>query len=89
MVFDWDDAKRRQNIAKHGVDFAAIGDFDWSTAVIRPDRRRDYGEARLTATGMIGARLHVAIYNVRHGRLRIISLRKANKREVKDYARNT
>jgi len=37
MLFEWDEAKRRQNNAKHGVDFAAIENFGWTNAHIKLD----------------------------------------------------
>ena len=80
-MFDWDDDKRQTNLAKHGVDFAIGPLFDWSSATFDLDRRRDYGEVRIAATGQIGLRLHILIYTLRGGDVRIISLRKANDRE--------
>ena len=80
-MWTWDEAKRRSNLAKHAVDFAAAEDFDWTTAVAEPDDRTDYGERRIEVTGMIGARLHVLILTPRGADYRIISLRKANSRE--------
>jgi hypothetical protein len=81
VIFEWDEAKRRANLARHGVDFAAMERFDWSGAVIRQDRRRDYGEVRLRAMGLIDGRLHEAVFTPRGHKVRIISLRKANARE--------
>lgn len=81
-MWDWDEKKRRSNFAKHGVDFAAVADFDWDEAFVEPDVRQDYGEVRQRATGPIGERLCVLVYTRRAGRMRIISLRKANAREV-------
>jgi uncharacterized DUF497 family protein len=50
-----------------------------------PDNRRSYGEERYIAATPIGARLHVVVFTIRSGTLRIISLRKANRREIKRY----
>ena len=80
---EWDEAKRRSNQAKHRLDFTAIEAFDWDTASTKPDNR--YGEPRFVATGYIGSRLHIVVYTERGDRMRIISLRKANKREERDY----
>ena len=80
----WDDAKRRANLVKHGVDFAAVAAFDWESALVYPDNR--HGEPRWVATGYIGSRLHVVVYAMRGTRRRIVSLRKANAREVRRYA---
>ncbi|MBO0905555.1 BrnT family toxin [Jiella sonneratiae] len=85
VEYDWNDAKRAGNLAKHGVDFAEVHHFFWDVAIIRPDDRSDYGETRLSATAPLLGRLHVMIYVVRDDTIRIISLRKANKRERRRY----
>jgi uncharacterized DUF497 family protein len=84
-VYTYDPIKAAKNLKKHRVAFDAAADFDWSTALIVQDSRRDYGEVRYAAYGMIGARAHVLIFTPRDGTVHIISLRKANKREVKLY----
>ena len=67
------------------MNFAELDDFEWESAAIRPDRRRDYGEDRYIAFGMMGGRLHALIFTPRDGAVRIVSLRKANPREERDY----
>jgi uncharacterized protein len=84
-MFDWDEGKRQANLAKHGVDFAEASSFEWGSAVLRPDMRRDYGETRIEATGFIGDRLHVLLYTPRGPVRRVISLRRANRREIRDW----
>lgn len=81
-MWDWDEQKRQANLAKHGVDFALAEEFDWSTAKTEPDLRWDYGEERFESVGHIGNRLFVLIYAMRGTTRRLISLRKANAREV-------
>ena len=84
MGYEWDEEKRRLNRGKHGIDFSAIEGFDWATSVTRLDSRHE--EQRLIARGRrIGTRLHVVVFTRRGDDIRIISLRKANPREVKDY----
>ena len=85
-VYEWDEVKRRSNIAKHGVDFTEMASFAWDTAAGILDDR--YEEPRWIAIGFIGTRLHVAVYTVRSGIIRIISLRKANGREERGYAKS-
>ncbi len=85
MDFEWDTAKRLRNLGKHGIDFAAIGSFAWEIAITREDRRGDYGERRFISISLIGNRHHVAVWSLRGDARRLISLRKANKREVKAY----
>ncbi len=81
----WDERKRRLNREKHGVDFAEIDGFGWDTAHVIPDERRQYGEARWIALGLIGSRVHVAVYTRRGDALRLIGLRKANQREARTW----
>ena len=50
--------------------------------------RKSYGESRLCATGLVGTRLFVLMFTLRESAVRIISLRKANQREVRRYVRN-
>ena len=85
MRYEWDEEKRASNLDKHGVDFEAMEEFDWEAADIEASPRG--GEMRYIATGPIGARLHVAVHTRRGERTRIISLRKADRQEVRDYER--
>ena len=85
MVWDvkllYDPIKDERNRQKHGVALSAAAElFKGPTAVIA-DARRDYGEARQVAYGFIRQRLFVCVYVDRGETRRIISLRKANKRE--------
>jgi len=86
-MWDWDEAKRQANRARHGVDFAQIDGFDWATAVTREDMWGDCGERRFVSTGWMDGRLHVCIWTIRAGRTRLISLRKANARERAQHGR--
>ena len=85
MKIEFDPAKNTLNQVKHGLSLAEALDFEWETAQFTEDKRQDYGEQRLIATGFIADRLHVLCFTKRSGLLRVISLRKANKREEKDY----
>jgi uncharacterized DUF497 family protein len=85
MLYEWDETKRRKNIAMHGVDFSAVESFEWESAVIRQDTRKDYGETRYATLGLIEGRLHCMCFTVRGDNIRILSLRKANEREVKTW----
>ena len=82
----WDAEKGAQNRRKHGVNFARTHDIDWTTAQFFTDDQHDYGEERQWARAMIGARLHTVVFVLRGDALRIISLRKANRRERAFYA---
>ena len=82
MEFDWDDGKNRENIRKHGLDFAdAPMAFD-GPVLARLDTRQDYGEDRWVGIGLIHGRVVVLVFaQPRPEAIRVISLRKATKRE--------
>lgn len=85
MDIEFDPAKDAINQAKHGgVSLAAAARFDIGTALVAYDDRAA-PEDRWTAVGFIGAVLHVLVFTERNGRIRPISLRKAEKVEVRDY----
>ncbi len=86
MPIQFDPAKDAKNREKHGVSLAAAANFEWEDAVTWPDQRRKYGEPRCAGLGYIGHRLFYVVFVARGEELRIISLRKANQREVKRYA---
>jgi uncharacterized DUF497 family protein len=86
MQIVYDAAKDTVNLAKHGVSLAMAAEIEWESAVVWPDVRRQYGEQRLAAIGYIGLRLYCVIFVDRPPVRRIISLRKANQREVRRYA---
>jgi hypothetical protein len=83
--YTWDEVKRISNLDVHRVDFASAVEFQWQSSIIWRDRRRDYGELRFLALGYIGTRIHLMVYTPRGGYVRVISLRKANRREVIRY----
>ena len=65
MPYEWDEAKRRGNIAKHGIDFDEIERFQWSGALKEPDDR--HSEPPFRALGYIGRRLHTVVYTETRG----------------------
>ena len=81
-----DAAKDSINKKKHGVSLTDAALIDWEAALIWQDARRDYGEVRMIALAPINQRLYCAVYVDRGDDRRIISLRKANYREVIQYA---
>jgi len=86
--YDWDEAKRAANIRTHKADFTALVNFDWDTAYVYIGDREDYGELREVAIGFIGERLHVLVFTRREAKIRVISLWKAQKSDMKRYAEN-
>lgn len=81
----FDPAKNERNIASRGISFEAAEQFEWDTALVAEDLRKEYGERRFQALGLIEGRLHAMVYTPRAGKVRVISLRKANRREVRRY----
>jgi len=85
MKIEFDPEKNEKNIRERNLSFELTADFNLATAKIWPDKRKDYGEARYIALGYIGERLYSFVFTVRGDVLRVISLRKANQREVRSY----
>lgn len=85
MDITYDPAKNSKNIAERGLSFDSVAQFDFDTAEIHEDRRKEYGEVRYIGVGYIGKRLHVVVFTATETGLRVISLRKANSREIKAY----
>ena len=87
LQLEFDPAKDAVNADKHGLSLARAAAFEMNLARVSPDRRRDYGEDRFVAVGPLSGRLHVLIFALRGKVIRVISLRKANAREVRDHDR--
>ena len=85
MPISFDPRKNERNIAERGLSFERVEDFEWDSALVVEDVRKDYGERRLQALGMITGRLHALVFTARAGRVHVISLRKANRREIRLY----
>ena len=83
--FEFDPWKDEANRAKHGVSLALAEVLFGSPHLTVEDDRFDYGEVRRIAFGHIRERLFVCVFVDRGSTRRIISLRKANSREVKRY----
>lgn len=92
MNVTFDPAKDAANLAKHGFSLLAAAGLEWGDAVMWPDKRRDYGEARMVGLVPVNDRLFCVVFVDRPPEhpteRRVISLRKANSREVKRYASN-
>lgn len=86
-MYEWDEAKRRENLRKHGVDFAIVEGFDWDNSIVFEDARERYLEQRWVAFGPIGDRLFALVFTARgeDNVTRVISLREATKKERKLY----
>ena len=87
--YEWDEAKRLVNLELHKLDFMSISDFDWESAWITADTRREYGEDRYIAFGKLKERLTALVFTIRKNNIRIVSWRKANDREQGIYGTRT
>ena len=86
MDITFDPGKDASNIAKHGVSLACAADLDWELLLCGIDDRKDYGELREIGFAPIGDRVYCVVFVQRGDEVRVISLRRANAREVKSYA---
>ncbi len=89
MRISFDPGKNERNVTDRGLPFGLIEQLAWSSALIEEDLRKNYGERRYLALGLIGDRLHAVVFTPRADEVHVISLRKANQREVKDYDQKT
>jgi uncharacterized DUF497 family protein len=86
MEFEWDLTKNRANIAKHGVSFEDAARIFEGPVLTYPDDRLEYGEQRWVSIGVVGAVTYLTALNTdRDGTERIISARRATKREREQY----
>lgn len=88
MEFEWDDGKNALNKQNHKLDFAdAVHIFLDNSRIEREDTRNNYGERRFQTFGMTEFGVLVVVYTLRDSNnvIRLISARKANKREKKAY----
>ena len=87
MQITYDPAKNQRNIEERQLPFDHVSKFDFESALIQVDARRDYSETRYIALGLLDGRLHVLCFTETHDGIRVISFRKANSREVSRYAK--
>jgi uncharacterized DUF497 family protein len=88
MRIEFDSAKDAGNQAKHGVSLALATELDWEAALVWMDDRFDYAELRMIALAPETDILYYVAFVDRGSVRRIISLRRANRREVKHYVEN-
>jgi uncharacterized DUF497 family protein len=85
----YDPAKSEANQGKHGVFLALAEAIDWSSVWCAPDDRKDYRELREIGYAVIEGRLYCVVFTQRGRAFRVISLRKANNREIERYEEAT
>ncbi len=89
MKIDFDPAKSAGNERERGLLFTEVEQFDWEGATYQLDERYAYPEPRFVAVGYIRQRLHVVCFTPIDDGIRVISFRKANRREVQGYEKAT
>ena len=85
MRFESDPTKDQLNLDKHGVSLGLASDLDWDVALLWIDDRREYGETRILALAPWTSILYYVAFVDRGNVRRVISLRRANQREVRRY----
>jgi uncharacterized DUF497 family protein len=85
MAIVFDPEKNARNIAARGLNFELVERFEWDSALVKEDTRKDYGEVRLQILALLDGRLYAAVVTPRGSDLRVISLRKASRKEVGYY----
>ena len=88
MKIEFDQAKDVTNQAKHGVSLALADELDWEAALVWVDGRFEYGELRMIALAPNSGILYYVAFVERGELRRVISLRRANRREVRHYVEN-
>ncbi|HWM91798.1 MAG TPA: BrnT family toxin [Thermoanaerobaculia bacterium] len=88
MRVEFDPAKDESNLAKHGVSLALARQLDWDAALVWVDDRLAYDEVRMIALAPATDTLYYVAFVDRGEARRIISLRRAERREVKHYVEN-
>lgn len=85
LLFEWDEAKSSRNRTERGFNFEYACRIFAGPVIEEEDRRRDYGEQRIVATGKIGTETFVVVFAWRGSRRRIISARPAKRKERDAY----
>jgi uncharacterized DUF497 family protein len=85
MKIEFDPAKSERNARERGLPFDLVKFFDWETCLTQEDTRFLYPELRRISYGFVGKRLHVICHTPIENGVRVISFRKANAREVRNY----
>lgn len=84
---EFDEGKSNWNVEVRGIAFELAEEFEFDTACYEVDNRKDYGEERIRALGFIRGKIYSLVFTLRNEKVRVISLRKANSRERKKYAK--
>ena len=83
--YEWDEPKNWANFEKHGIDFNEARQIFSGPIKLKDYLRRDYGEPRTIAYGLLEGRVIAVVYTWRDNKRRIISARRARRDERRDY----
>ena len=85
LVYEWDETKRRENVKKHQIDFEDTPAVFDGMIVTMEDNRFDYDETRYNTLGLLKGQVVMIVHTERGERIRLISARKAIKKEQRYY----
>jgi uncharacterized protein len=85
MLFEWDQKKNKKNLTKHGISFQEAKEIFQNIRLTSIDKRKKYGERREVSLGLLEDIPIIVIHTKRQQKIRIISARKANKKERRKF----
>jgi uncharacterized protein len=85
MLITCDPHKSRKNYFKHGIVLEFAQYLDWANEMVWQDVRQNYNEVRMSGLVPLEGKIYAVVYVLRAESTRMISLRKANNREIKQY----
>ena len=85
MEIEWDNNKAASNSIKHKIDFEDAKNIFLDPNRLQREDKRDYDETRIQVIGIVNQVVLFVVYTKRNGRYRIISARRANKNEQRQY----
>ena len=85
MEIEWDNNKAASNLIKHKIDFEDAKNIFLDPNRLERQDKRDYNETRIQVIGIVNQVVLFVVYTQRNGRYRIISARRANKNEQRQY----
>ncbi|MDP1612084.1 MAG: BrnT family toxin [Sulfuritalea sp.] len=88
MRYTWDEAKRRANLQKHGLDFVDAEKVFYSPLVLIEDTREAYDEQRMIGIGLLDFLVVLIVHVESDEEIRVISMRKADSDETDLYYKN-
>ena len=89
MIITYDSRKNLRNMQERDLNFDQVLDLDWHSALVTVDNRKAYEETRYIASAMLNHRLHILVFCETLEGIRVISFRKANRREIASYEQQT